>query len=128
MTGNSWLQHGALLNLQVKCGGSPPYEYCINMYDSQHNMTDDEKCNGTFIPLDVCEFSVTHLFQHSQIDTIIIIIKNQVTTIHKEITINIYDAKKQAQLSVIVVPVAFSFFAVALVVFGVAYYIQNRRR
>lgn len=34
----------------------------------------------------------------------------------------------QAQLSVIVVPVAFSLVAVVLIVFGVAYYIQNRSR
>lgn len=128
VSGNSWLQHGEVLNLQVKCVGSPPYEYCVNMYDSQHNMTDNEKCNGSLIKADTCEFPVQHFFKFSSINTIVLIIKNQVTTVRKEITINIYDAKKQSQLSVIVVPVACSLFAVILVVFGVAYYIQNRRR
>jgi hypothetical protein len=36
--------------------------------------------------------------------------------------------KKQPQLSVIVVPVSFIILAMVIVVFGVALFIQNRRR
>lgn len=36
--------------------------------------------------------------------------------------------KKQPQISVIVVPVTFSSIAVIIVVFGIAYYFQNRSR
>lgn len=40
----------------------------------------------------------------------------------------LFPVTKQAQLSVIVVPVAFSLVAVVLIVFGIAYYFQNRSR
>lgn len=54
--------------------------------------------------------------------------RNQVTLLNKEITVNIYNVKKQSQLSVIVVPVAFTLVAVILVIFGVAYYVQNKHQ
>ena len=37
-------------------------------------------------------------------------------------------AQEHSQISVVIVPVAFSLVAVALIVFGVAYYIQNRNQ
>lgn len=54
--------------------------------------------------------------------------KNDVTRINRIITVNIYDVKKQSQLSVIVVPVAFILVAVTLVIFGVARYMQSKNR
>ena len=74
--------------------------------------------------------------------------KNQVSDDMQPVTINVYEgssyrfclsdgckykmifiaAKKQSQLSVVVVPVAFTLVAVILVVFGVSYYLQSRNR
>lgn len=125
--GGKWLQHGDMLNLQVKCYGSPPFDYCIKIKPGQYNMTGNETCTR-WLPLDKCDFSIVHYFSNVSTYTILIILRNQVMKLNKEVTITIYEANTQSQLSVIVVPVSFSLFAVILVVFAVAYYIQNRNR
>lgn len=88
-------------------------------------MTGNETCIK-WMPNDANSFPITHFFPKSY--TIIIIIRNDVIQINKEVKVNIYEAQKQSQLSVIVVPVVFCLVAVILVVFGVAYYMQNRNR
>lgn len=88
-------------------------------------MTGNETCKS-YAQIDTCEFGISHYYP--KVHTIIIVMENHVSTVRKSIAINFYDVKNQSQLSVIVVPVAFSFVAVILIVFGVAYYIQNRSR
>lgn len=114
-----------MLNLEVKYDGSPPYEYCMKIKDDTYNVTGNETCEK-WLPNDLTSFPITHLFKKTH--TIIIIIRNAVIKVNKEIKVNIYEATKQSQLSVIVVPVVFCLMAVILVVFGVAYYMQNRSR
>lgn len=125
VSGQNWLQHGDVLSLKVKCTGSPPYELCIHIMNESYNMTGNETCDN-WSKIDTCEFSIIHY--NSSTYKIIIIVKNLVAQVYKEITINIYEATKQSQLSVIFVPVSFCLVAVTLVVFGVAYYMQNRSR
>lgn len=142
MSGNNWLQPGELLSLKVSCTGSKDIGYCVQYKKGEYNITGNETC-FFYIPLDACDFSITRYFSYSK-NTIVIIIKNDVSKYVTPVTVNIYKGKfisklmnilviffvvnKQAQLSVIVVPVAFSLVAVVLIVFGVAYYIQNRSR
>ncbi|XP_037922406.1 uncharacterized protein LOC119658779 isoform X2 [Hermetia illucens] len=127
ITGGGWLQYGELLHLQVKCLGTKPFKYCIKIFEGPYNTTGNEKCTAT-VDLDPCEFTFQHLFQLSTTKTIAIIIENDYNKVVSQIAVNFYKAKKQSQLSVIVVPVSFSLVAVILVVFGVAYYIQNKNR
>ncbi|KAG4065197.1 hypothetical protein HA402_007594 [Bradysia odoriphaga] len=125
ISGNLWLQSGEVLNLEVKYDGSPPFDYCLKIEDDTYNITGNETCEK-WLPTDVASFPITHLFPKTH--TIIIIIRNPVVKMNKEVKVNIYEATKQSQLSVIVVPVVFCLVAMILVVFGVAYYMQNRRR
>lgn len=125
ISGNLWLQYGEVLNLEVKYDGSPPFDYCLKMEDDTYNITGNETCDK-WLPTDVPSFPITHLFLKTH--TIIIILRNTVAKLNKEVKVNIYEATKQSQLSVIVVPVVFCLVAMILVVFGVAYYMQNRRR
>lgn len=125
ISGNLWLQYGEVLNLEVKYDGSPPFEYCLKIEDDTYNITGNETCIK-WLPNDDTSFPITHLFPKTH--TIIIVIRNPVIQINKEVKVNIYEATKQSQLSVIVVPVVFCLVAMILVVFGVAYYMQNRNR
>lgn len=107
-----------------------------------YNVTGNETC-GHFIELETCEFPIRRYLQDKY--TVVIIIKNDVSkqitpvavTVYKGMFNNLksqrliggYSAvKQQSQLSVIVVPVAFSLAAVVSIVFGIAYYLQNRSR
>ncbi|KAL3284247.1 hypothetical protein HHI36_018410 [Cryptolaemus montrouzieri] len=125
--GNNWLQHGDILTLNVLCDGSPSLGYCVQFKKGSYNATGNETCD-IYLSLDTCSFLIQRYLGESTEHTVIIIIKNDVTKVVKSVGITVYKVKKQAQLSIIVVPVAFSLVAVVLIVFGVAYYIQNRRR
>ncbi|XP_044269601.1 uncharacterized protein LOC123014514 [Tribolium madens] len=127
VTGNNWLQHGDLLTLNVKCHGSKSFKYCVQYEKGLYNVTGNETCY-IYDELDKCEFTIQRYFSDSMEHTVVIIIKNEVSKVVYPVTVTVYKVKKQAQLSVIVVPVAFSLVAVVLIVFGVAYYLQNRSR
>ncbi|XP_066250406.1 uncharacterized protein [Euwallacea similis] len=123
ISGNNWLQHGELLSLQVNCKGSASMQFCYYFKAGLYNVTGNETCQQ-YSSLDVCDFPIQRYFQDQH--TVIIIIKNDVSRKVTSVAVTVYKVKQQAQLSVIVVPVAFSIAAVIAIVFGVAYYIQNR--
>ncbi|XP_063920014.1 uncharacterized protein LOC135135010 isoform X2 [Zophobas morio] len=127
VTGNNWLQHGDLLSLNVKCRGSKNLQYCVRYEKGVYNVTGKENCSYSR-ELEKCEFPIQRYFTESMEYTIIIIIENEVSKVVTPVAVTVYKVKKQPQLSVIVVPVAFSLVAVVLIVFGVAYYLQNRSR
>ncbi|CAH1958768.1 unnamed protein product [Acanthoscelides obtectus] len=126
VSGNNWLQPGDLLSLKVSCKGSKNIEYCVEYTKGEYNVTGNETCTR-YIPLDTCSFSIKRYLSNPK-NTILIILKNEVSKIVTPVTVNIYKVNKQPQLSVIVVPVSFSLVAVVLIVFGIAYYFQNRSR
>ncbi|KAF2899329.1 hypothetical protein ILUMI_06843 [Ignelater luminosus] len=129
VTGNYWLHKGDLLNLMVKCHGTPQFYYCKHVFEGIYNVTGNETCD---VPQpdssDKCEFVIERFLRKPQKYTIAIVIYNDVGKIVSPVTVTVYEVTKQAQLSVIVVPVVFSLVAVVLIVFGVAYYMQNRSR
>lgn len=127
ISGSNWLQQGNELNLDVKCTGSPPFEYCLNISLTPFNTTGNSTCDN-WKPLPTCEFRISRFFFEDKPYTVLIILRNQVTLINKEITIKVYNVKKQSQLSVIVVPVAFTLLAIVFFIFGVAYLVQNNNR
>lgn len=127
LTGSNWLKQGDPLSLEFKCTGSPPFEYCLKYSTTPFNNTGNLTCT-VWAPLETCQFHITHYYYFAESYSILIIMRNQVTLVNKEITIKVYNVKKQSQLSVIVVPIVFILAAVISVVFGVAYYVQNRDR
>ncbi|KAK9886745.1 hypothetical protein WA026_018397 [Henosepilachna vigintioctopunctata] len=127
VTGNDWLQHGDILTLNVACDGAPSLRYCVKFARGIYNATGNETCE-VYLTMESCSFLIQRYLWESAQHTVIIIIENDVTKVVKTVAVTVYKVKKQAQLSVIVVPVAFSLVAVVLVIFGLAYYIQNRNR
>ncbi|XP_004535641.1 uncharacterized protein LOC101458300 isoform X1 [Ceratitis capitata] len=124
-SGQNWLQRGDMLRLQINCKGSPSLEMCIQVYNAPYNATGNEICRYYF-PLETCEYNYTRFFYESK--TVLFFIRNEVSEKLNQVTINMYEAKVQSQLSVVVVPVSFTLIAVILIVFGVSYYIQSRNR
>ncbi|KAL1517028.1 hypothetical protein ABEB36_000848 [Hypothenemus hampei] len=125
VSGNNWLQQGELLSLNVNCKGSKEMEFCYYFKKGLYNVTGNETCSD-YRYLEQCDFPIQRYFidQH----TVIIIIKNDVSKQITSVAVTVYKVKHQPQLSIIVVPVAFSLAAVVTIVFGVAYYLQNRSR
>lgn len=127
VTGQLWLKAGQVLNLQVKCDGTPPHEYCIRYDLSTDNQQKDNNTScDHWIGLDNCDFPIVHY--NSDTYKMLLFVRNRVSQNNREIAINVYKVERQSQLSVIVVPVTFCLVAMILVVFGVAYYMQNKSR
>lgn len=126
VTGNNWIQHGDLLSLKVQCQGSRNIEYCVEYKTGAYNVTGNETCYR-YTSLDACNFPINRYLSGSKY-TVLVIIRNEVSKVVQPVAVTFYEVTTQPQLSVIVVPVAFSLVAVVLIVFGIAYYIQNRSR
>lgn len=93
------------------------------------NMTANETCSDSeWQPIDTSWLTIRRYFYSEISFTILFQVRNQITNHTKIITINTYEVQKQAQLSVIVVPVAFMLCAIVAVIFGVAHYVQTRNR
>uniref|UniRef100_A0A2S2N6V6 Transmembrane protein n=1 Tax=Schizaphis graminum TaxID=13262 RepID=A0A2S2N6V6_SCHGA len=125
--GKVWIQEGEMLNLLVNCNGSGPFRYCAHYVQGPYNETSNDSC----IPdrnLVQCQMQFVHYFREPTNYTLIVNLANDVSKVVTPIGINIYKVQKQPQISVIVVPVTFSSIAVIIVVFGIAYYFQNRSR
>lgn len=91
------------------------------------NATGNEEC---LVPLhiDGCDFTVSRYVYDDKQLTMVVIIENEVSKVVKTSVINIIvDPGNQGQLSVILVPVAFILLALTGVIYGIAYYVQNRR-
>lgn len=124
-TGKNWLQHWEVLKLNVNCKGSPPFELCTRVFTAPYNSTGNETCDQ-YEPIETCSYEYMRYFSESK--TILFFIRNEVSQTLNQVTINMYEAQRQSQLSVVVVPVSCTLVAVILVVFGVAYYIQRGNR
>ncbi|XP_025202575.1 uncharacterized protein LOC112599740 [Melanaphis sacchari] len=125
--GKVWIQEGEMFNLLVNCNGSGPFRYCAHYVQGPYNDTGNDSC----IPdrnLVQCQMQFVHYFREPTNYTLIVNLANDVSKVVTPIGINIYKVQKQPQISVIVVPVTFSSIAVIIVVFGIAYYFQNRSR
>ncbi|GJQ68040.1 hypothetical protein Trydic_g16758 [Trypoxylus dichotomus] len=127
INGNNWIKQSNILHLQISCKGSKPFQYCLNYFPGNYNITGNETCINP-LPLDNCDFEISRYYGYPGPHTIVVIIINDVDKLITPITVTVYEVAKQAQLSVIVVPVTFSIVAIVLIIFGVAYYLQNRSR
>lgn len=127
ITGANWLQYGEVLHMRAQCQGTPPYEYCVEFVQHDQPLLGNETC-PQWVATDTCEFPIDHYDLSHQSYKLLVLVRNRVTSVTREVMVNVYKASKQSQLSVIVVPVACCLVAVCLVVFGVAYYMQNRTR
>ncbi|CAD1472629.1 unnamed protein product, partial [Heterotrigona itama] len=125
--GTNWIQPWDMLSLNVSCKGSGPFNKCLYFHRGKYNVTGNETCDSGD-NLYSCNFSIIHYFLEPSVYTILIILNNDVSEQIYPLTINIYKVTTKPQLSVIVVPVSCSLAAVVLVIFGIAYYIQNKAR
>lgn len=115
--------------MRAQCQGTPPYEYCVAFvpHEQPAPLLGNATC-APWLTMDTCQFPIDHYDLSHQSYQLLVLVRNRVTSITRELMVNVYKASKQSQLSVIVVPVACCLVAVCLVVFGVAYYMQNRTR
>uniref|UniRef100_A0A182K4S0 CCAAT-binding factor domain-containing protein n=1 Tax=Anopheles christyi TaxID=43041 RepID=A0A182K4S0_9DIPT len=130
VSGQQWVRQGQPVDLVFQCSGTPPFEFCYNLNHGQHNMTSNETCKNDWEPSRSaeCRYKIHRFFFTNDQYSIVIFVRNRVSNYFTQIGIQFYENQPKSQLSVIIVPIAFGLLAVLMVVFGMAYYIQNRDR
>ncbi|XP_052865015.1 uncharacterized protein LOC128271493 [Anopheles cruzii] len=130
VSGQQWVKQGQPVDLVFQCSGSPPFEFCVNFMPSAHNMTGNETCDHGWEPAidGICRYKFHRFFFDKKLGSIVFFVRNRISNYITQVGIQFYENQPKSQLSVIIVPIGFCLLAVTLVVFGVAYYIQNRDR
>lgn len=128
VTGSQWVHQGNMANLAFQCSGSPPFHICYHIVVGGHNITKNETCPSVWEQSDHCNFQFTRFFYTPDQRSVLVFLKNHVSEHIGQVGLQFYENIPKSQLSVIIVPIGFCLLAVILVVFGVAYYIQNRER
>ncbi|XP_031787515.1 A-agglutinin anchorage subunit isoform X2 [Nasonia vitripennis] len=126
--GSTWIQPWNSLSLSISCNGTGPFYKCIEIHLGKYNVTGNETCSQDSDKLETCKFNFEHYFLEPLEYTVLIILGNEVSKEIHPVAVNIYKLMPKPQLSVIVVPVSCSLVAIVLIIFGIAYYVQNRSR
>ncbi len=64
VSGDTWLKHGALLDLSVTCDGTGPWSYCWSI-NSDYNVTGNETCVDPELLEGRCAFPVVWYFRQA---------------------------------------------------------------
>lgn len=88
----NWLQHGDLMNLQVKYAGSPPFDYCAEYKIGQYNITGNETCQ-VMAQTEVNNFPLLHYFSDTDLHTVVVIVQNDLGKVVSRATVTIYKSK-----------------------------------
>lgn len=90
ITGNNWILQGNILELQISCQGSKPFQYCLNYFPGIYNVTGNETCINP-LSLDNCNFNIGRYYGSPGSHTIVVIITNDVQKLITPITVTVYE-------------------------------------
>lgn len=111
-TGDTWLKHGKILNLNFTCDGSGPWTYCWAIKDNPYNVTGNETCMEDQILNNVCNFPVMWYFRQPGISNILVILDNGISRNITLLHVNIYEVHHQVPLSFVVIPISCTLLAI----------------
>lgn len=100
---NVWLMHGNLCNMDIKFTGTGPFEVCYNVRasDNSSGYEDAEvKCEKSWETIEMKEYHYSHFFpKHSNVYTLNIFIKNEVSIVKTPIGVNFYEGTFEFSLT-----------------------------
>ncbi|XP_076331542.1 uncharacterized protein LOC143236825 isoform X2 [Tachypleus tridentatus] len=114
-----------MLNLNISCSGSGPFEYCWKIFDEGKypvNLTCPEP-----VVTSNCSFLIVHYFSNPGSYHIGMYLANDINHLQRGMDVHIYDVSRKKPLSVVIVPVSCSVVAIIIIVVGVAYHLQQQR-
>ncbi|XP_042908746.2 uncharacterized protein [Parasteatoda tepidariorum] len=124
ISGNTYLEHGQLLDLEVSCNGSGPVDYCWKLLPSSENQTNLSCSDPATSP--ECTIPILYYFRNSGDFQLAIYVSNLVSSMQRNVQVHIYDVSLRPQLSTVIIPVVCSVLVVVII--AVAVIIQMRRR
>lgn len=127
ITGNTLLQRGEMVKLVADCDGSSPWVYCWKPFDND-NTTEKQMSCSNVATTNKCNFQIQYYFPHTGNHKILVNITNDVKRFIQIVPINIFKVLPEPDLSIIVIPVVFGLLAITIILVGLLYYVQVRRR
>lgn len=97
--GNTFVENGSLLQLNVTCDGSSNFRFCHDFNNTKSN----ESCFNSAKVLDKCSYPITHYFPHNGTQYVNIGIRNDVSDTYRNIKITIYKSKFMLSIYLIII-------------------------
>ncbi|GFR18569.1 uncharacterized protein TNCT_473971 [Trichonephila clavata] len=91
ISGNTYLEHGQLLDLDISCNGSGPVDYCWKILPPSKNSS-NFSCTDVVTSTE-CSFPILYYFRDSGDYQLAIHVNNLITSLEREIEVHIYDGK-----------------------------------
>jgi hypothetical protein len=90
-------------------------------------LTGNETCVSPEVT-NACEIPYVWYFSDPGFNSLVIIIENDLSRIVNRTLVNVYKVSKQQPLSIIIVPLSCTLIALVMIIFGIAYFWENRAR
>jgi len=103
-------------------------KYCYSFILGSYNITGDEKCDDRALETNDCEFLIMRYFDEPGLRSLVIILENDVSRVINKTLVMPYKVNKKQPLSIIIVPITCSLIALVMIIFGIAYFWENRSR
>lgn len=127
VSGDTWYRDdGRLLRIKITCEGTGPYKYCLILKEGAYNVTGNETCLNPEVTND-CEIPFAWLLGEG-IHTLITVIENDLGRYVNQTAIHVYKVARVLPLSLVLVPITCSLIAMVLIIFGIGYFWENRKR
>ncbi|GIX69702.1 uncharacterized protein CDAR_477932 [Caerostris darwini] len=123
ISGNTYLEHGQLLDLDISCNGSGPVEYCWKILPPNKNNT-NLTCSDPDTARD-CGFPVLYYFRDSGDYLLALHVNNLVTSLQRDIEVHIYDVSLRPELSTVLIPVVCSVLVVLIIATAVVLHMRR---
>jgi len=114
-TGETWINAGKLLRINLTCDGSGPWAACWGSRPVPYNTTGNESCSDPGMSeihtnSEHCIFPVYWYFRDAGVHNILALTSNQVSKDSKVILVNMYNSTVEPSMSVVAIPVISSLF------------------
>lgn len=126
-TGDTWLKHGKLLQLDILCDGSGPWNFCWSINDAPYNITGNETCFDPQQMAQACEFPIIWYFRNNGTFDIVTVVDNVISKVVQVVHVNIYQVHHQTPLSLVVVPICSCLIAIVAVGSGIFVWLAYKR-
>jgi len=122
-TGETWINAGKLLKINMTCDGSGPWSLCWGAKPVPYNVSGNETCDDPGMGKkvskgDSCHFPIMWYFRDPGVHNVLAIVSNQVSWDSKVILVNMYNSTIEPPLSVVVIPVTCSLISVCGIAAG----------
>jgi len=125
--GKTFIFRNQSLDLNISCvTGTGPFHFCKEFASNGHVYSDD--CKTSVIQSDQCLFHASWYFKTAGKFNLDIRVWNNVSMVNTSIAITVGEVMKQTSLTFVVLPVISCILAIVILVFALAFHVQQRKR